>query len=77
MPTVLTKNGNKYYFYSNDHEPMHMHVKRSSGKAKFDMSDGVKLIESRGMSIPELNDAQSTIEENIEMMRRKWHEFFK
>lgn len=38
---ALDREGYRYYFYSNEHMPEHVHVKNGSGKAKFDISDGV------------------------------------
>ena len=76
MPSVFTKDGYLFYFFSNDHEPIHVHVKNGSGKAKFEVSDGVQLLESKGMKVQELRKAQDLAEENIETIRRKWHEYF-
>ena len=72
MPTALGREGYKYYFYSNEH----VHVKNGSGKAKFDISDGVQLVESKGMKIPELKRAQEIAEEEVQLLKEKWHEFF-
>jgi hypothetical protein len=35
MPTVFIKDGFRFFFYSNDHTPIHVHVKRGSGEAVF------------------------------------------
>lgn len=56
--------------------PEHVHVKNASGKAKFDISDDVQLVESKGMKVQELKRAQEIAEEEVETLRRKWHEFF-
>ena len=76
MPSVLSKDGYNFYFYSNEHEPIHVHVRSGSGKAKFDVSDEVQLLESKGMKVPELRKAQELAEENVEIIRSKWHEYF-
>ena len=76
MPSVLNKDGFNFYFYSNEHEPVHVHVRNGAGKAKFDISDGVQLLESKGMKVPELRKAQELAEENLETIRSKWHEYF-
>ncbi|MBR4522971.1 MAG: DUF4160 domain-containing protein [Kiritimatiellae bacterium] len=76
MPNVFTKDGYNFYFFSNEHEPIHVHVKTGSGKAKFDVSNDVQLLESKGMKVQELRKAQDLAEENIETIRRKWHEYF-
>ena len=74
MPSALSKDGYNFYFYSNEHEPIH--VRSGSGKAKFDVSDEVQLLESKGMKVPELRKAQELAEENVEIIRSKWHEYF-
>ncbi len=76
MPSALSKDGFNFYFYSNEHEPVHVHVRNGSGKAKFDISDGVQLLESKGMKVQELRKAQELAEENLETIRSKWHEYF-
>ena len=76
MPTILFQDGYRFYFFSNEHEPIHVHVKFGSGMARFDLSDGVVLLESRGMKVQELYKAQDLAEANAELLRRKWHECF-
>ena len=76
MPSALIKDGYNFFFYSNEHEPIHVHVRNASGKAKFDVSGEVQLLESKGMKVQELRKAQDIAEENVEIIRRKWHEFF-
>ena len=73
MPSALNKDGYNFYFYSNEHEPIHVH---GSGKAKFDVSGEVQLLESKGLKIQELRKAQEIAEENVETIRSKWHEYF-
>ena len=47
MPSILFQDGYRFYFFSNEHEPMHVHVKFGAGKARFDLADDVSLVESR------------------------------
>ncbi len=76
MPSALNKDGYNFFFFSNEHEPIHVHVRSGSGKAKFDISSDVVLLESKGMKVQELKKAQELAEENLDMIRRKWHEYF-
>lgn len=64
------------WLYSNEHQPIHVHARNGSGRAKFDVSDGVELVESKGMKVQELRRAQEIAEEEIDVIRRKWHEYF-
>ena len=68
MPTALDREGFKYFFYSNEHMPEHVHVKNGSGKARFDISDGVQLVESKEMKLQELKRAQEIAEEEIVLL---------
>jgi hypothetical protein len=33
MPTVFVKDGFRFFFYSNEHRPIHVHVRRGGGAA--------------------------------------------
>lgn len=50
MPNLLTIFGLRFFFYSREHEPVHVHVESKEGLAKFEIQGGlVKLVESKGM----------------------------
>jgi hypothetical protein len=64
-------------FYSNDHEPVHIHViKDQKHEAKFRVNP-VELIENNGLKASELRLAESVIEENKEIIVNRWNEYFK
>jgi hypothetical protein len=41
MPTILEKDGYRFFFYSNDHRPIHVHVRYGSGEAVFNVESEV------------------------------------
>ena len=49
MPTVLFVFGLRFYFYSAEHEPIHVHVVSGDGKAKFSLEPAVELVQNQGM----------------------------
>ena len=62
MPTLFIVFGFRFMFYSNDHEPVHVHViKDQKHEAKFCVNP-VKLIENNGLKASELRLAESVIE---------------
>jgi len=75
MPLVFEKDGFRFAFYSNDHRPIHVHVRKSGGEAIFDVEDGVELRESQGFKIKDLNKAQQLAEENRDLIIEKWNEY--
>ena len=48
----------RFFFYSNDHTPIHVHVKRGDGEAVFFVEGEVVLRESVGMKTSELAKAE-------------------
>jgi hypothetical protein len=74
MPTVFEKNGYKFFFYSNEHRPIHVHVRRGGGEAVFNVEESVELRESQGMKLSELSTAQKLAEEHRQLILERWHE---
>ena len=74
MPTVFTKNGFRFFFYSNEHRPIHIHVRKSGGEAVFNVEGEVVLRESVGLKTQELKDAEDLAVEHQQLIIRMWHE---
>ena len=80
MPLLFIFFGLRFQFYSNDHEPIHVHVvagkRNSAHKAKFNLIPEIKLVENDGLKPNELKMAEMVIEENREIIIEQWHTFF-
>ena len=76
MPKVFEKHGYKFSFYSNEHRPIHVHVRRGDGEAIFEVENEVELRESYGLKVAELSKAQMLAEMNKKTIIEKWHEYF-
>jgi len=74
MPVVFEQDGYRFFFYSNDHIPIHVHVQKGDGEAVFTMEGEVALRESQGLKVRELSRAQELAEERKEFIIQKWHE---
>ena len=74
MPKVFDKDGFSFFFYSNEHRPIHVHVRRGDGEAVFDVEEGIDLRESQNMKMSELSKAQQLAVENRQLIVEKWHE---
>ncbi|MDP2324241.1 MAG: DUF4160 domain-containing protein, partial [Gammaproteobacteria bacterium] len=59
MPKVFEKDGFLFFFYSNEHRPIHVHVRRGGGEAVFEVEDGVELLESQGLKVKDLARAEA------------------
>jgi len=76
MPKVFERDGYKFSFYSNEHRPIHVHLRHGDCEAVFEVENEVELRESYGLKVGELSKAQILAENNKELIIRKWHEFF-
>jgi hypothetical protein len=76
MPTLFYYLGLRFLFYSNDHEPIHIHVRSSDGEAKFKV-DPILLVENKGLRSRDLKIAEMAIEENREIIIERWKDYFK
>jgi hypothetical protein len=77
MPEILRMFGMRFYFYSREHEPIHVHVKNADGKAKFDiLPEGVVLVKNEGIKTKDIKAAEMVLEENKELAIEKWNEYF-
>lgn len=76
MPTVFTIEGFRFFFYTNDHVPVHVHVRHGSGEAAFEIGDEIVLRESAGMKIQELRKAEEIAQIHRDEIVEKWHEVF-
>ncbi len=74
MPKVFEKYGYRFFFYSNEHRPIHVHVRHGDGEAVFVVEDSVELRESQNMKLNELSKAQELAEEYRDLIVEKWHE---
>ena len=51
--------GMRFFFYSREHEPIHVHVKGADGKAKFDiLPEGIVLVKNEGLKPKDIKAAE-------------------
>ncbi len=74
MPKIFEKDGFRFFFYSNEHQPIHVHVRYGGGEAVFVVADLIELRDSHGMGVKELGKAQALAEEHKNLILEKWHE---
>ncbi len=76
MPTIFIFFGFRFMFYSDDHEPMHVHVIKDGCDAKYNISP-VELVYNHGFKKHEISMIESVIEQNKDIIAERWNEFFK
>jgi len=74
LPTLLNKNGFKFFFYANEHEPKHIHIMNGSGFAKVEL-ENLKVVQNYFKS-KDLKLALQIVKENKNNFERIWDEWF-
>lgn len=76
MPTVLQSGPFRFFFYAGDGgEPLHVHVERDDGEAKFWL-DPVRLARSQGLRSKDIHQIQKLVEQHQAELMEAWDEFF-
>ena len=76
MPELLRLFGLRFFFYSNDQNPPHIHVRNADGEARFTIQP-VACLENKGLKQKDVLLAESIIEENQTIFLKRLNEFFK
>lgn len=76
MPTIFIFFGFRFLFYSNDHEPVHVHVVKDDCEAKYNVCP-IELIYNHGFKKQQIAIIESVIEENVEVITERWNNYFK
>lgn len=85
MPKIYEYLGILIFFYSNEHEPIHVHAKRGEfeSKAEFYITDGtiseIKIIPTKGikpLTGKDLKNFQSFLGKYADRIVEKWIDYF-
>ena len=75
MPTLFIIFGFRFMFYSNDHEPIHIHVIKDGNEAKYNV-EPMELVFNHGFKKNDLSLIESLVWENKEVIIERWHNYF-
>ena len=77
MPEIFRFYGFSFFFYSREHEPIHVHVEGSEGFAKYNYDgNNFVLAISKGLKNNELKKIKFVIDENKDIIILRWKEYF-
>ena len=76
MPTFLYIRGYRFFVYMNEHEPIHVHVKKGDAKAKIILIPEILIDKNYGFKLKEIKDILGIINDQYEFLIKKWHETF-
>lgn len=76
MPTILIIHAYRFFFYSNEHLPIHIHIEKGNATAKFNVEPIVELVKSKRFNSSELKEIRNLVIEHQKFFKIKWHEYF-
>lgn len=76
MPTVLYINGFRFFFYMNEHEPIHIHVEKGTCNARIVLVPKIVVSFNHGFKRNEMRSILDIIVCNYEKIIQTWHNTF-
>jgi len=67
--------GYRFMFYSNDHEPIHVHILKDGCEAKYNVCP-IMQVYNHGFKKHDITLIESLLEENEEIIKNRWKTFF-
>lgn len=77
MPTIFEIFGLRFFFYSDEHRPIHVHVVKGDDDAKIQIEGEIKLIYNHGLKANDLKRALELAEMYKEDIIKVWNEYHK
>lgn len=74
MPTLFELFGMRFFFYSLEHLPVHVHVENGDGRAKIDVQS-LEIIENQGIKPRDLKRAVQIVKLCHDDIMKKWSEY--
>ena len=77
MPEVFRFFGYSFFFYSREHEPLHIHVEGNGGIAKFEWNETEFILkEYQGIKASDLKRIKTIINDNADLIVIRWNHYF-
>lgn len=76
MPTLLTIFGLRFFFYLDEHEPIHVHVVCNGKLAKIELEPQIRIVYNHGLKEKEMKKAVDTCNTYKEDFISEWHKRF-
>ena len=75
-PTVLRKDGYRFFFFSREESRKHVHVSCSDGEAKWWLEPDIELAYNHRLSAKQLRETEVIIRENFQEITDAWRRHF-
>lgn len=76
MPTLFEIFGLRFFFFSNEHEPIHVHAENGDGRVKIKVSPEIELVENKGMKPKEVKKVLKIVKMYQSEICDEWTKYF-
>ncbi len=76
MPTILKVDGYRFFFFSDEHFPEHIHIEKADMYARIEL-ESMKVTDSYNLNSKELKRLLKLVQENKNILQEAWDEHFK
>ena len=75
MPTLFELFGIRFYFYSDEHLPIHVHIVNGDGRAKIVVEPEIEMVYNNGIKPKDIKKALVVIETYRDEIINAWREY--
>ena len=75
MPTIFELFGLRFFFYANEHSPVHVHVVRDDDEAKIALEPEIKLVYNHGLKERDVKRALELTRLYSDEIMEMWHKY--
>ena len=76
MPTILKIDGYRFFFFSDEHTPEHIHIEKADAYARIEIAS-LKVTDSYNINSKELKKLLNLVQKNKLELQGAWNEYFK
>jgi len=76
MPTIFREDGFRFFFFSDEHTPKHIHIEKADMYVRIEL-ESLKVTDSYNANLKEIKRLQRIVEKNKKLLIGAWDEYFK
>ena len=76
MPTVFKIDGYRFFFFSDEHTPEHIHIEKGDAYVRIEI-ESLRVTNSYNLNSKELKKLLDLVKKNKQKLKGAWDEYFK
>lgn len=76
MPTIFKIDGYRFFFFSNEHTPEHIHIEKGDSYARIEI-ETLNVTDSYNLNSNDLKKLIKLVKKNKEKLKGAWDGYFK